>query len=429
MIDFTPQWPNRKSGHSWYVILDNTGKTEHFHGFSPPSDTHIDMPTGKIFRRCYAINEELLKLNMSGEPVPPLFRNIHIKDVTGEYQRTDNVSVKIDRHSGKYAFLSVFDNTGWRPVHFGKLSGGMATFKNMGRDAVYLPLTMTDNGLTAAAPPFILTLRGEIKPVVADVSQKQTLKLARKYPAFRFSSWFAPEVIGAKIQAANRADFSDAITLHAISLYGTLPGDIRLEGAKDEGANGGKEEGAKGRMEEGNLLSDTATLPFVPSSRYRYWRYFSPVGDCNLSELYLFQDGKDITARGTVIGSAEKSEETVEIANNFGKRHVFDKNPLTYFESPETTGAWVGLDFGKPEHIDRIIYMSRSDGNYITYGDEYELKYWHGGQWRSLGKKTADGVYLTFDNCPANALFLLHDCTRGVEDRIFTYENGQQIWW
>ncbi|MDR0559181.1 MAG: hypothetical protein LBG92_03365 [Prevotellaceae bacterium] len=399
MIDFTPQWPNRKSGHSWYVIFDNTGKTEHFHGFNVFEDNHIDMPTGKVFRRCYAINEELLELNLSGETIPPLFRNIHIKDVTGEYQRTDNVSVKIDKPAGKHAWLSVFDNTDWRPVQWGKVSGDMATFMNMGRDVVYLPVNMTENGQTAAAPPFILTLRGEIKPVVADASQTQTLKLTRKYPAFRFSSWFAPEVIGAEIQAANRADFSDAVTLHTITLYGTLPGDV-------------------------DIPQDTA------QPQYRYWRYCSPSGSsCNLSELYFFQDGKDITAQGTVIGTVEKSEETVKSVNNFGKRHVFDRNPLTFFESPEATGVWVGMDFGKPEHIDRIIYMPRSDGNYITFGDEYELKYWNRGQWRSLGRKTADGVYLTFYGCPAGALFLLHDCTCGVEDRIFTYENGTQVWW
>jgi hypothetical protein len=87
------------------------------------------------------------------------------------------------------------------------------------------------------------------------------------------------------------------------------------------------------------------------------------------------------------------------------------------------------LDFGAPQHITRIIYMPRSDGNIITYGDKYELKYWGNDGWISLGRKTAAGVTLTFDHCPAGALFLLHDCTRGVEDRIFTYENGRQVWW
>jgi hypothetical protein len=43
--------------------------------------------------------------------------------------------------------------------------------------------------------------------------------------------------------------------------------------------------------------------------------------------------------------------------------------------------------------------------------------------------KKTDNVMLDYDNCPTNALFLLHDLTKGREERIFTYENGEQVWW
>ena len=39
-----------------------------------------------------------------------------------------------------------------------------------------------------------------------------------------------------------------------------------------------------------------------------------------------------------------------------------------------------------------------------------------------------DGV-LHFDNVPDNALLLLHNTTKGKEERIFTYENKKQVWW
>jgi hypothetical protein len=111
------------------------------------------------------------------------------------------------------------------------------------------------------------------------------------------------------------------------------------------------------------------------------------------------------------------------------KTHVFDGDPLTFFRYPDPSNSWVGLDFGKPVNIDRILYIPHTDGNIVTYGDEYELKYWDKNGWKSLGRKVADNVYVTFDNCPVGALFLLHDCTRGIEERIFTYENDIQIWW
>jgi hypothetical protein len=36
---------------------------------------------------------------------------------------------------------------------------------------------------------------------------------------------------------------------------------------------------------------------------------------------------------------------------------------------------------------------------------------------------------LIFKHVPANALYFLHDHTSGTQERIFTYESGQQIWW
>jgi hypothetical protein len=85
---------------------------------------------------------------------------------------------------------------------------------------------------------------------------------------------------------------------------------------------------------------------------------------------------------------------------------------------------------GKQEQIARIRYLPRNDDNNIRPGDEYELFYWDKGQWNSLGKQTGTDKYvLRYDNCPSNTLFLLHNHTRGKEERIFTYENGKQKWW
>jgi hypothetical protein len=36
---------------------------------------------------------------------------------------------------------------------------------------------------------------------------------------------------------------------------------------------------------------------------------------------------------------------------------------------------------------------------------------------------------LSYENAPINALFWLRNHTAGVEERIFTYENGEQVWW
>jgi len=72
--------------------------------------------------------------------------------------------------------------------------------------------------------------------------------------------------------------------------------------------------------------------------------------------------------------------------------------------------------------------MPRNDMNAIQPGDEYELLYWNGG-WKSLGRKIADSTTLQYDNVPYNALFWLKNHSSGREERIFTYENGKQVWW
>lgn len=54
---------------------------------------------------------------------------------------------------------------------------------------------------------------------------------------------------------------------------------------------------------------------------------------------------------------------------------------------------------------------------------------WDGVMWKSLGVQVAKAQHLQYHNIPENALLLLRNHSRGVEERIFTYEDGKQIWW
>lgn len=49
----------------------------------------------------------------------------------------------------------------------------------------------------------------------------------------------------------------------------------------------------------------------------------------------------------------------------------------------------------------------------------------------SLGKQMGSNetYRLTYNNVPTNALLLLRNLTKGTEERIFTYEKGEQVWW
>jgi hypothetical protein len=164
----------------------------------------------------------------------------------------------------------------------------------------------------------------------------------------------------------------------------------------------------------------------APTKKYRYLRYVGSVGSyTNVAEIEFYSRENDLYNKlfGNIIGTEDYRSDKCT------KEAAFDGNIMTYFATALDSGGWVGLDLGKPQKIDRICYLSRNDDNGIRPGDVYELFYWDAGKWNSLGRKTADDFVLKYDNCPVGALFLLRNHTRGVEERIFTYENDKQVWW
>ena len=160
---------------------------------------------------------------------------------------------------------------------------------------------------------------------------------------------------------------------------------------------------------------------------YRCMKYVPPKRtEGNIGEIELY-DKSGNRVQGRMIGnySPEHLDSIVSM------RRAFDGEVLTYaVSSPKQTNAWLGLDFGEMVDLGKMVYLTRSDDNFIREGELYELYYWD-GDWRSLGKRVGSRKlqYLTYENIPENALLLLRNLTKGQEERIFTYENGTQVWW
>lgn len=395
-IDFTPQWPFRSLGHSWNVVLANSGKWIPFGGVeSDPGEPHkLDEKMAKVYRRTYSINPDVMKLIQTEKRVPSVFQSPCLKDVTAEYMKGCDVEVEINASGYKYAYLAVFDNQNWIPVAYGKIKNGKAIFKDMGRDILYLPVCFNKQGIKPVGFPFILTERGHINPVGIDENGTQEMTLFRKFPVFSHVQEVAGRVIGAKFQAANRADFADSITLHRINKWGTR-GEI---------------------------------IEIPPLSKpYRYWRYYQPEPNtyCNIAEIDFFERDSCESLRGLIIGTDSSCFNNP----NTRKEAAFDGNILTSFDAPTPSGAWVGMDFGHPVDIGKIIYTPRGDGNTIEQGDLYELFYWEKDHWVSAGQQIAQTVKLHFKQVPSGQLYWLRNLTKGVEERIFTYIKGEQIFW
>jgi hypothetical protein len=390
-IDFTPQWATGQLGHVWNALINKAGNniafngiTENVFGFAIPRST------SKVYRYTFSVNKELFELNKSGEPIPSLFQSLCFKDVTDDYTAVSDLEIPV-KTKNKYAYLCTFNDVGWNPIAFGKVKNGKARFEKVGRNVLYLAAAMSEYGIEPVSDVFILENDGKIEKIQPETGKVQNLRLVRKHPAMLlwWYEMYGKNPVGGRFQAANKPDFSDSITLAVITKLGTE--------------------------------SDEFTIK--TKEKYRYWRFLSaPNGWADISEVYYIKDKKNISSEGKVMGTRGDAPEQQP-------ERLYDNDPLTYYKASIPTGGWSGIDFGEPVSIDKIIYAPHSDGNCVTFGDEYELSFWDKTQWQSLGKKTAESVYLDFDNCPANALFLLHDITRGVEDRPFLYRDGRQIFY
>lgn len=399
VVDFTPQWAKRSLGHAWNVLFSDDGRMIPFGGIcSRLGELHkFEEKMPKVYRHTYSSNPELMELNKTEKYVPSVFRNIFIRDVTKGTIRCSDVTLKINNRNicdSGYAYLFVFDNHDWIPVAFGKINGGKISFKDMGEDVMYLPAIYRNGRIEPISEPFVLKYDGTIRAIIPDTCKKQEMTLDRKYPVMEYSYSYIPRLNDGEFQASNDANFKKYYVAH--------------------------------RIKEGKAVGQYVNIPdSIPPCRY--WRYTNNryYTFCSIAEVMLYAKGDTARLQGKVIGTEGSwGNSSIHL-----KETVFDGNILTSFDAPRGEGCWAGLDLGKPAKIDHLIYYGRGDGNSVEIGDEYELFYWEDGQWNSLGRQKAKQVYVKYKNVPTNGLYLLRDNTKGIDERIFTFEDGKQVWW
>lgn len=397
-VDFTPQWPFRSMNHSWNVVLDNNGLDIPFMG-SESNPGYPNKPAHKMakaFRYVYGYQENSLFALKGEEEVPSPFGSPFIKDVSSLYFRGADVTMKVESKNNpgsRFAYLAVFDNQDWVPVHWSKIGWfGRVAFPDMGRNVVYLPVYYKNKNAIPAGKPFLLHYSGRRIPLKADREHTQRMVLRRKFPVFGGVLWYSGRMVNATIEGANRPDFKDAVLLARITRNPLMHYDTVQNGRARQS--------------------------------FRYYRYLSPDwGHCNLAELEFIQQGRK-RPNGQILTDPEFPS-----TDKNGPENAFDGDGLTYYETQSDSRGWIGMDFGAPVQIDYFRYLPRNDDNNVSPGNVYELMVWENDGWTSLGKQTAATDSLVYAAAPTNGLYLLKNRTRGREERIFTYEEGQQKWW
>jgi len=347
----------------------------------------------KVYRNCFSRQpQSLAALNVSNEEIPDLFNDEHLLDVTGQYLETADVELNIaSKRTCQYAYLCVFNITGWSPIAWARIIGGKARFKNMGKNIVYLPASFKNGKIIPCGSPFLLEQNGSVKKLDKN-NNTQTVFLWRKYPYSIYLAEWASYMIGAKFQGANNFGLSGSKTFYTIN---TLPYGMQ-------------------------------EIPVHNNKKFRYLIYrFDGMKMTFPAEIefYGIVNGKEVKLSGREIGNKGRY--------GFTSSALWDGNRGTYYYNDDSQPqTFVGLDLGKGKEctVTRIRFCPRSDTNDILPGEHYELFYWN-GKWVSLGnQKGRDMKPLVYNNVPKYALFWLH-AGSGNEERIFTYENGKQIWW
>lgn len=374
-IDYIPHFANRNGRHYWAIGIDC--KLNPFQVFQ----ANI-YRAPKIYRRTFSHNPT--PQPKGKEYIPSFFRDPFNKDVTGLYIPTADITIDVPRNiKTGHAYLAVFNDLTWKPVACAEVSGRQARFHNMGKDIVYLPVYYDEEEeMHPITSPFIVFSNGEIRYLNSAGDIVQKMVLTRKYPNGSERDYWFNELIGARFEASNQADFKQADTLFFITQRPT------------------------GRYQ---YITPDSLL------KRRYWRFVNSTNKvCHLADLHFYTN-EQTPIRGRVME-----------VDSIRARAILDDTPLTF----GTIYTWIGMDFGKPVSISQIRYLPRNDANGIFPGNEYELFYYQFPEgWKSLGIKTPDECEVEYNQIPAGTLYWLRNHTAGQEERIFTWENGKARFW
>lgn len=380
--------------HNWNALIDTTKRVIAFDFEIDDVITRERKPgrkRGKVYRMTYSIQPERIEGQYVDNILYTKFRQPYQKDVTMYYKSVDKVSLRLnDAEEYKYAYLSIFDGRNYEAVDVTTIKNGKVTFNYVEPGIIY-QITYYEKGrFIPASYPFRLD-NTSIHFFHPDKQKNVRVKLNRKFPDWRVKGHMQT-AIGARIEGANKRDFSDATLLHQV-------------------------------VDTPKINYNVIFLP--ENSRFRYIRY--KVNDEHILELAELGTYKDTLVQNKW-QPVKIETDTILLREELEKLKAVNDDDWVSFYKNIRKGSEVVLDYGKSVTISSLVYIPRNDDNYVRMGDTYELLY-HDGQrgWRTLGWQKAVSSSLMYENVPDNALLWLRNHTRGKEERAFYYEHGKQI--
>lgn len=402
-IDFVPVRSYINAGHFWLTTWNKDGE-EYMTDF-PQKLRPVRKnwwyrwdDSSKVYRYTFSVNRDLYEqMAKYGEEVYPFWRLPKFTDVTYGYGYNFKKELVIPlekqyktKRSGKIAYLCVSDRDRWTPVDWTTYDAGHLAFQHV-RNGSFMRVATYENGtLCFLTDPFYVDKHSNEICYYPAGKEKEDVVLYAKCDIGR-ENMFRDRMIGGVFEGSNHPDFSEKDTLFII-------------------------QGRPNRL--------NTTVKSWSDKEYRYLRYFGPPKSaCNIAEVAFYEKNDTVALSGKIIGTpgCYQHDGTHEYTN------VFDGKTWTSFDYHQPTGGWAGLDLGRKVRVDRIVYTPRNRDNYVRPDDLYELFYCD-KDWKSAGKIKATADSLVFRDIPVNTVLLLRNHTRGLDERIFIYENGSQLW-
>ena len=416
-----PNWGNANSPHFWTEIIGDEHIEKLYDNTQRPyisdSDILVDnifwkntySPTvkdtlphvsiqycrtiPKVYRINYEIQQNCLALRAK-EEIPDFFRNPGIEDITDKYIVCKDIEVPLwdNKHKKEYVYLCCYDDNNWIPVCWSIPRKKQALFTKVGVNVLYLPAYYENGAIIPAGNAFILKENGELKCFSEEADKKEiSATFYSKTPYRLHTALQAAGTVGTRFSVCNKKDLSDNLNVYTIE---KLP-----------------------------FYEDSFKIP--TNKKYRYLV-------CDFQNTPAFQDAYSI-AEIKIFGKNRQQLEgkltgTKGISDN-KLENVMDGDRVSFYQPDKSEKRqYIVFDLSQPREIEKVEFYPRSDDNRIVTGELYELFYWD-KKWISLGRQYGKENRLAFHNIPQNALFRIHNHTRGKEHRPFTYEEGKQVWW
>lgn len=406
------KWANANSHHFFYKVIDNKNimSKNLLTNVQDTIDTN-NIISGSFYANVPKLNGVPDRVNLYyNRTVSKVYRNTfsknvsgvnsfivdlgRIKDVTDQYVQCEDLIYQVPAkyRDEREIVLLTFDNVNWvfqcleRPHKKTK----EFHFKNLGRNIVYLPAVIKKGAYTYIDYPFLLNSKGKMIRF-SPLPNFEEVILYNKYP-FRsiIKIWFS-FMKGGLFKVANKKDLSDAKTVFIISSLPFYEKSVKL-----------------------NL-----------SEKYKYFVYdYSEIDNFrfDVGDIMFYSDQKPITLNTdfSLFGNGGLYGHTI--------KEAFDSDKLSFFaENKNDKDKFIAIELDKANMVDEIKFSPRNDDNGINQNEAYELFYWD-FEWKSLGIRKGD-ITVKFIDVPRNSLLLLKDTKGGRENRIFSYNNGKQLFW